>query len=77
MVPQLSKEQIQVELRRMVDHFHNELRASVTKADEEVRSGRASEMPDGFLEKWNDTLTDRNTEAEALYAQLYSFIDNA
>lgn len=77
MVPQLSKEQIQAELRRMVDHFRDELRAGMAKADERVRFGRASEMPEGFLEKWHDTLAEKYTEAEALYAQLYSFIDNA
>ncbi|MBA4760367.1 hypothetical protein [Sphingomonas sp.] len=77
MVPQLSKEQIKVELRRMVDRFREEWRDGVYNADSAVRSAPASGLPENFLADWTDRLGKKEGEADALYTQLYRFIDEA
>jgi len=77
MVPKLSKEQIKAELRRMVDRFRAEWREGVHNADSAVRSAPASELPGDFVTNWTDTRGKREDEADALYAQLYRFIDDA
>lgn len=77
MVPQLSKEQIKVELRRMVDRFREEWRDGVYIADSAVRSAPASALSEDFVSNWPDRLVKKEGEADALYAQLYRFIDDA
>ena len=77
MVPQLSKEQIKIELRRMVDHCRGELHASFANAVADARSHPPSDRPEGFLPKWTRTLAEREAEADALYAQVYLFIEEA
>ncbi len=77
MDPQLSKEQIKVELRRMVDRFRGEWRDGIYNADSAVRSARGSELSEDFVAAWTDTLGKKEGEADALYAQLYRFIDDA
>ncbi|MGB3379715.1 hypothetical protein [Allopontixanthobacter sediminis] len=77
MVLKIPKEQIRIELKRMVDQARDTLHMDMERADAEIRSAVSLDVPESCLVTWNNKLADKKVEADAAFAQFHQFIDEA
>ena len=77
MAGEIPKEQIRTELKRMVDQARDTTRNEFAKANAEIRSAPSSEISDGFLERWDKILAEKEAETDATFSQFHRFIDDA